>query len=207
MTYSSDPTKFWWHWLTGCGLGTLLGGVVTQVSSTLLSHLATGFNAETPLVSATFMVATATLEGVIIGVGQWIPLRDRVGHLWVVQTAMGITLGWLCGMAATFFEGSSNPPLEVILLLGAVFGGVLGILVGGLQMRVAATPRWWLWSGLGWSACFVLRAIASDLIPYGPDSFSSVAIGSLGALVGGLALGAVTAGPARTLRARDRIAT
>ena len=202
MTHSEMVTKFWWKWPLACGLGTLWGAFVAQVSAISLSFLIGGVHSGTSGVQGAFMLATAVVEGVIIGTAQWVALRDRVRRGWIVHTAVGVTLGWIGGMVGSLFEPSQPPSTEVVLLLAAVLGFLLGSVVGLVQMRVASVRRWWLWSALGWSCCLVIRAIAADLIPYGPDTVSSIAIACSGALLGGLAFGVITLGPARALRDR-----
>jgi hypothetical protein len=99
--------------------------------------------------AAVLVLAGTFLEGVVVGMAQWLVLRgslpDLTGRAWIGATATGAAVAWMLGMVPSTFlstipQGPAVPdtPMSdaLIFSLAALMGLVLGL--------VLATPQWWV---------------------------------------------------------------
>lgn len=91
--------------------------------------------------------------GAVMGVMQWIVLRSLVRRAgwWILATAVG----WAVGHVVV----SIVPPVEAVVVQGAVLGAVIGTMQWFVLRRWVYRAAWWIvMSTLGWAVGPVLGA-------------------------------------------------
>jgi chromate transport protein ChrA len=155
-----------------------------------------------------------TLEGVSVGLAQWLVLRRRLPLLrqrtWVMATALGAFVAWTLGMMPSslmmlIHGADATPPPALsdaaVYALAAAMGAVLGIILGIPQWRVlrrsVTRAGWWVWANAAaWLVGMPLVFIGADSAPVAASVLNRTliaiaTIAAAGALVGavhGLAL-------------------
>lgn len=151
------PRALWLQWVGANALGELagLGGVVMVVAA-----LASQSWSPPALVLLAGMVALGTTEGAVVGVAQWLVVRQVLAlraRPWVAATALGAAAAWALGMlpgtimAMAGPTGAESAPPEIPAAaqaglaagLGAVAGAVLAVFQWRLLRRhVPHAIRW-----------------------------------------------------------------
>lgn len=97
-------------------------------------------------------LAGAGAVGVILGLGQWLVLRQWVREpgWWIWASTVGWGVGWLL-----IITGILSPP-EAGIMASLVAGGVLGLMLGVAQWfvlrRLVDFAGWWIFvSTIGWA--------------------------------------------------------
>jgi hypothetical protein len=121
---SSPPI---WAWPVAALIGFPIGG--------LIANVVVG-----PVDSVGAALAGGLLAGAVIGVAQWLALRQLVPWIWIAATSVGMAAGLSVGAAITDYGIGRG---DIVLM-----GAVTGVGVGGLQALVLARQRisgaiWW----------------------------------------------------------------
>jgi len=175
------------RWFVACALAGTSAAAVTVA----LGHAVSQLDPETaaPLLWLP-MLAAGALEGAVVGALQAWALPGVAARPWTLRTILAFTLAWLGGMLASLFEPSSPPSFGVVLTFAAVAGGILGALVGALQLR---DRPWALASAAGFAGWMVVAAIAADHVAWGPLGARGVVTQLVGGCASGLVLATSTA--------------
>lgn len=198
------PDRFYPRWIVANALSETLGlGLVALIVVWLMPRLETGL---TLLLVLTLFAATL-LEGLCVGVAQWLVLREKLAFKpwhWVGVTMLGGAVAWLIGMAAgTSFSpeaestaATSEPSRLVVLALAAVMGLALGALLGGAQWFVLRrfvnrSGLWLIANALAWAVGMPLIFVSIDFLAVLPPGLWVVALGMLCLFVVGAVVGAV----------------
>lgn len=122
-------------------------GATAAIGAGLIATLGTASQASSVLLAAGLMIAAGTLlEGVVVGMAQWLVLRRILPQVslktWVGMTALGACIAWTLGMIPSTImnlrhpDPSASPIVSdiVVYSLAAVMGLVLG--------PILAIPQW-----------------------------------------------------------------
>jgi hypothetical protein len=163
------------------GLGTTF--VIGFAVAPLLDRLS---GVASTLASVVLAIALGTvLEGVVVGAAQESVLRSSLPRLrrgsWTAATALGAALAWALGMIPSAIVAltssglasgpTTEPPVEVKMLLAAALGLIAGPILGIAQWTVL---RWhvnragrWLWANaLAWAVGMPLIFLGMDVVPW-----------------------------------------
>ena len=215
LTQSWWDQKLWLQWILANTVGEVLGlGLAGAAGIGLALAIGKPQTALVTLLLAALMIALGTLEGVIVGLAQWLVLHRRLPNLrrraWVTATAIGAFVAWTLGMTPSTLmmlrQSAAAPPPPVlsdaeVYALAAAMGAMLGTILGIPQWRVlrryAASAGWWVWANAAaWLAGMPLVFIGAGSAPVGASVLNRVllavaTIAAAGAVVGaihGLAL-------------------
>ncbi len=142
------------------------------------------------------------VEGTLLGVAQAAVLRRHVGDFpviaWCAATAIVATVGW--GSTSAFQAGGTGgtePPMVLVLVGAAGLGAGMGLVMGAAQWLVLRRvfTRAWTWipaSVVGWGLGMVPAFWVATLPETGAGLGERLALGAIGGLLMGLAVGAVT---------------
>ena len=134
---------------------------------TLLANLGLGLS-----VAATFQNLFWCLAGAVIGVGQWLALRNEgVDRRWPLFTAAAMTAGSALAAAAT---GAGTEVSDLVLT-----GAVAGAAVGAAQGLLLGSRVWAVITAASWALAWLISA--GVLAQQADEGF--VVFGSSGALV------------------------
>jgi hypothetical protein len=173
-----NEAGLWVGWMLATALGLIIGYLP---SSLLINQLDLGL----------VRVIVPLLAGVLIGLAQWLVLRNYVTESsdWVLHLAASWVLGYTLGL------------LVVDLLAGSFMGAVLGYALFGVIIALfqwpvlhREIPRIWVWvlaNVVGW----VLGAVLSQLVLgalFGNNPGSPLAFTVVNMAVTGLVAGLIT---------------
>jgi hypothetical protein len=173
-----NEAGLWVGWMLATALGLIIGYLP---SSLFINQLDLGL----------VRVIVPLLAGVLIGLAQWLVLRNYVTHSsdWVLHLAASWVLGYTLGL------------LVVDLLAGTFIGAVLGYALFGVIIALfqwpvlhREIPRIWVWvlaNVVGW----VLGAVLSQLVLgalFGDNPGSPLAFTVVNMAVTGLVAGLIT---------------
>lgn len=205
---SLAPTRWWlWRqWVLANSIGELVGlGLSAMVGAGIVALLSWGFGTVSPILIAVIVVAAGVIEGMIVGVAQWLVLQHLLPHLplarWVKATAAGAFIAWALGMMpSTLMDMGSAPgsgemitiPAGVEYLLAAGMGAVLGPILGGVQwwlLREYVQQAWW-WipaHALAWAGGMAAIFWVIGLLPMdGGMAWIALAFALAGVVAGGV---------------------
>ena len=169
--------KLWLGWTLTTGLGLLLGFLPSGI---LAESLGLGLA----------RVISPLLAGILIGMGQWLILRDYLTACSQWIPAAGAA--WAIGYAAGIYIFQILPPGMGYGLLGVI---LFGLIVGGVQWPILRreVPQilpWLLANVLGWALGFVLSLFVTNSL-YATLSGSEFIYSLLSLTLTGLIAGAV----------------
>ncbi len=202
---SASDLRFWCRWAMvnaiaeTVGLG---GAFVVGLGAAFRPAESTG------AILVGLALSPATVEGIIVGIAQWLVLRGRLPALslwkWALATAASAVAVWSLGTLPGASVGLSAPdsspasfaPGYQTLLIAVALGAVAGITTGLAQWLVLRrhVARAWLWlpaNAAAWMAAMIVVVAGAALIP--PDaSLTSLSLAILGIVaVAGIAVGAI----------------
>jgi hypothetical protein len=90
--------------------------------------------------------AAGLLAGGVIGVGQWLALRDRVDARWAAVTAAAMTAGSVVAAVATGAGTETGDLVVTGLIAGAAVGAAQGVLLRSGAWAAVTAASW----GLAW---------------------------------------------------------
>ncbi len=142
-------------------------------------------------------------EGLCLGGAQAAVLRSSgiVVWRWIAVTVAGAAIGYglslLGGTGGNAAEtGQAEPPVALVMLLGAAMGLFMGAVMGALQAfasKGALSMRWWIvWNMVGWAPAMAIIMAAASLVSRSMTLPTIAAVGALSGGLAGLVLGAVT---------------
>jgi hypothetical protein len=201
-----DPERLlWFRWVLANGVGEVIGLSLAGVVGVLLLDATAGPHGK--LIFAVVLVGVGTLEGVIVGVAQWIVLREPFpvisARQWVGATAVGAFIAWMLGMFPSLLfatDPAAAPTTEPSLLVVLVLAGALGI-VGGLVLSAVQwivlrshVTRAWRWlpaNAFAWAVAMPIVFLSASVPPTGTSRATMALLIFITALVAGLVVGAI----------------
>lgn len=178
----------------GWPIGFMMGFLAGFAPIELIAH--------TPLGEGLASCVHAIVLGAVVGILQWVVLRERVpgAGRWVWASTAGLAVAGgvggavvMAGANAKLGEGGSLAAVVGYTLVGALGGAVTGMLQRPVLRRQVSRSGWWvLASTVGWGLGMAVFGIGE----YASGAFGIMeAAGVLfGWLVPGVVLGAVTGG-------------
>lgn len=205
---SLDPTPWgiWRQWLFANSIGELVGlGLSAMVGVGIVALLSWWLGTVSPLLIAVIVVAAGVIEGVIVGVAQWLVLQHLLPHLpltkWVKATAAGAFIAWALGMVpSTLIDmgsvaGTSEmmtipPGVEYLLAagMGAVLGPILGVVQWWVLREYVHQAWWWIAAqSLAWAAGMTTIFLVVGVLPMdGGMAWIALAFALAGLVAGGV---------------------
>ncbi|XGV97910.1 MAG: hypothetical protein ACAF41_03045 [Leptolyngbya sp. BL-A-14] len=201
---SLNLKKSWtlWEWWVGVmAIAELIGLGIVFIAGAIINALGT----ESAV--AVFHI-TGLLEGLVLGMAQWLVLHRYVKHIkaWVVVTAIAVMIAWLIGLqisALMVFPMILNTTLTAamkaqtllkgVFLLGAWVGAVLGFaqwLV--LRAHIHRAALWIAANALAWALGLVVAFMMVSMIHTSPFSLATAFAGAATGLITGAVIGAIT---------------
>jgi hypothetical protein len=149
------------------------------------------------------------LQGVVLGVAQWLVLHRYVKHIqaWVVVTAIAAMIAWFIGLQisaligfSTFFDTTLTAAMKAqnllkgVFLLGAWVGGVLGCAQWFvLRSHIHQGILWIGANALAWALGLVVAFLMLGMIhPSDYFSLETALAGTATGLTMGAVVGAIT---------------
>ncbi|MEN9202746.1 MAG: protein kinase [Thermostichus sp. DG_1_6_bins_120] len=132
-----------------------------------------GLGALTPLLGSWGTLANGLAGagmGLLMGLLQWLVLRQQVSSWWIGATVLGTALGWvgaeelapLVGVTPVNWMAGDPWPQRAVLAMSSVFRGLLvGLAVGGLQWSVLS--QYWRSSSI-WILAAIAEGVGSALL-------------------------------------------
>lgn len=185
------PAGFWLGWT----LATTLGLIAAYVPASLLLD---------PVDPGIARVAVPLIAGLIIGLAQWLVLRNYLTHSgdWVLN----LTASWVAGYALALIIVDLLPGSFLSLLLGYI---LFGVIVAAFQWPVLRreVPQLWMWvlaNVAGWTlgallSQWVIGALFGEN-PAAPPVITlvnSAVVGLTAGLITGVALWRIVREPER----------
>lgn len=182
-------------WVIACALGEAIGiALVATIYAALDRGLLPG--------GAVWILAAGAWEGTCLGVAQAAVLRAAGIRpaVWVGATVLGAVIGYalslIGGAGSTGGDAGAEPPLALLLGLGAAMGVAMGALMGVAQWlgaRRKLRPLGWIAANaVGWAPAMSIIMFAAASVQPG-WSLGAIALAGAGAgAAAGLLLGAVT---------------
>jgi len=189
--------RAWWHWTVMVALGEVVGfGIPVLIG-------ASAYALRLPeSILHTAVIVGGMGEGIVLGLAQWLVLRQYVPRLsaraWVLATGAGALLAWVIGMGVanvgpTVWQRS--PPL--FITVAGVLTVVFLLSMGGAQWLVlrrhVGHAGWWIAaSALAWPLGVAVPVVGMALVPDGSAATTMAVVGVLSGLLMGMVVGAVT---------------
>lgn len=202
--------NLWTKWILANSLGELLGlGATFAIGMGLFSGLAEVPGAAAVLLTVGLMTATGVLEGGLVGLAQWIVLRQIFPGItrraWVWATILGALIAWLLAsfsMSMADFSQPADPGLAsqpsqaLVLIVAAGMGLGAGLVLSAAQWRVLRKQVYkaWLWlpaNALAWAAGMPLIFAAVDLAEQAAATISIILVMAAGISLAGAIVGAI----------------
>lgn len=193
----------WEWWVVAMAISQVVGlGLVVGISA---------FVQASGTVEMVFLLhLMGLLEGVVLGVAQWLVLRRYIRHLgqWIAITAIAALFAWLVGLKASslllFFVGlhqtltaemQTQAMLKGIFLLGAWVGGFLGFAQWLVLKHHIRRAVWWVFANaFAWALGLVIAFLGTGLIHGAPLNLETALVGTATGLTMGAVVGAITGG-------------
>jgi hypothetical protein len=203
--------QLWWRWVLANAVSEAIGLTVTAVVAiaATLTLESKGTPRFASLAVAALIILAGTFEGLVVGLTQWLVLRQALanlsGKLWVKATALSASIAWTLGMAPStimsFTETATTdvqvqPSDSVIYGLSALMGLVLGLIFGAAQFLVLRRhlPRagWWApANSLAWAIAMPIIFVGAGLVPEGGVGWLALLIGLTTGAVAGAVVGII----------------
>ena len=200
----------WKRWVAANALSELLGlGLVAAIGGGLVWRFGEPHTVFLILLFALLMILLGAVEGLIIGLAQWLAVSPFFRSLsrrdWVKATIYGAVIAWGLGMIpSTFFalqdspHVTPDPPVNDMLKywLAAVMGLGLGAALGVPQWLVLRRQLWrasW-WVGanaIAWAIGMPIIFWGAGAVPEQPEGWQVVSWLALTLSVAGAAVGAI----------------
>lgn len=196
--------KSWtlWEWWVGVmAIAELIGLGIVLIAGAIINWL--GMES-----SVAVFHLVGLLEGIVLGMAQWLVLHRYVKHIkaWVVVTAIAAMLAWLIGLqisALMVFSITLDTTLTAVMkaqtllkgvfLLGAWVGGVLGFaqwLV--LKSHIRRAVLWIVANALAWALGLVVAFMMVGMMHSNHFSLETALAGTATGLTMGAVVGAIT---------------
>jgi len=190
--------SFWGRWVLANAAGELVGlGLTGALGAAAALTIEAVFGSVAVIVSALLMVLGGTFEGAVVGVAQWLVLRQALTRLsrrsWVAATAIGALIAWILGvLPSTIIElatngvGGEGDPAESVAEPDAWLIYLMAMLVGAIAGPILASAQWHVLRrhvrGAGWwiPANAAAWALGMPLVFLGIELMSDVGFGPAG---------------------------
>lgn len=157
-----NPTKsFWLLWILATCISSAVGFALNPILSKFFDDY------QFALWALTFLI----MEGLIIGIGQWIILRTKLKKAWgwILATTVGLPSGIFLGGWATYRLFGAAFSNERELLAGFLISTIAGTVLGALQwLTLSRKPnrslRWILVSAVSWGFGITVLSVAADFM-------------------------------------------
>jgi len=193
-----DSWTLWEWWVLATIAGEFIGVGTIAVASTIASHLTT-------VNMVVLLHIVGALEGIALGLAQWLVLRRYVKHVgwWILATMIGAIAAWLIGLQVMVILILSFSNRDVVTtsaaLLKAVFG--LGAWVGAvlgfaqwlvLRTHVRRGALWIVANAFAWGVGLLVVWIGATLVNPGELRFETALVGIATGVTMGVVVGAIT---------------
>jgi hypothetical protein len=178
------------------------------VAAALVAYLAPVLSAMAPMAWA-LVPATAWAIGLVLGMAQWMAIRDVIGGIehedWSGATLYGSLVAGVITLAVASWLVPSSVDARLLLPLAMMAGAIGGGLLGGAQALVLrghlpGMAAWMAINALGWAAAFGVGflglSLASSLQAL-PRALLVLLTGAVAGVVSGLLTGGVLTALAR----------
>jgi len=196
--------KSWtlWEWWVGImAIAQLIGLGIGFVASAITNSIGIEH-------AATVFYLVGLLEGIVLGVAQWLVLRRYVKRInaWVIVTAIAVMVAWLIGLkvsALMIFSIGLDPTLTTamktrallqgVFLLGAWVGGVLGFAQWTvLKAHIHRAFLWIVANALAWALGLVVAFMMVGMTHTDQLNLETILLGVATGLTTGAFVGAIT---------------
>ncbi len=193
----SRSWTLWESWVVVMALAQVVGLGIVAIAGTFINSLGT-------IGTVTVLHLVGLLQGIVLGVAQWLVLRRYIRHSgqWIAVTAIAAMIAWLIGIKASAVmvlvtsldttltaEMKTATLLKDVFLLGAWVGGVLGIAQWFVLKHRIRQALWWvLANALAWAVGLGVAFMGAGMMRTG--DFSNLKTALAGAATG-LSMGAV----------------
>jgi len=202
--------NLWFRWVLANAIGEVVGlGASAVVGVGLAWTIEKTMGAFGSLAMAGVMILVGTLEGIVVGIAQWLVLRRPIQNMswraWVLATAIGAFVAWTLGMIpstlmATNADAAAAPPPEMsnvvmhglAALMGAVLGPILGLPQWLVLRRHVQKAGWWvLANAAAWALGMPVVFVGASSVPPGGFGLGVVVVGIVTGASAGAVVGAV----------------
>ena len=204
--------NLWFRWVLANAIGEVVGlGTAAVVGVGLAWTIEKTMGAFGSLAMAGVMILVGTLEGIVVGIAQWLVLRRPIQNMswrvWVLATAIGAFVAWTLGMIPstlmatnTAAAAAAAPPPEMsdvvmyglAALMGAVLGPILGLPQWLVLRRHVQKAGWWvLANAAAWALGMPVVFIGASSAPPGGFGLGVVVVGIVTGASAGAVVGAV----------------
>lgn len=193
-----DSWTLWEWWVLATIVGEFIGIGMIAVTSAIASHLTT-------VNTVALLHIVGALEGIALGLAQWLVLRRYVKHVgwWILATMIGAIAAWLIGLQVTVililifsksaFVTTSAALLKAVFGLGVWVGTVLGFsqwLV--LRTHVRRGALWIVANAFAWGVGLLVAWVGATLVNPGELRFEIALVGIATGVTIGVVVGAIT---------------
>jgi hypothetical protein len=192
----------WESWVCGMAIAELIGLGIVLIAGALINSLGWGSSA------IAIFHSVGLLEGIVLGVAQWLVLHRYVKHIntWILVTAIAAMIAWLVGLQiSTLMIFSTNLDttltsamktqtlLKGVFLLGAWVGGVLGFAQWFVLKSHIRRAVWWIVANaLAWALGLVVAFMMIGMMHSNYFSLETALAGTAIGLTLGAVVGAIT---------------
>jgi hypothetical protein len=201
--------RLWLRWVADNAAGEAFGlGLAGALGAGLVLWIEARMGASATLAAAAIMIMAGTIEGIIVGVAQWLVLRRPFPRLrwqaWLLASAVGACVAWALGMipstliSLTADSAAASPPdvsdalmYSLAAAMGAVLGPILGVPQWLALRQHAQRAIWWVpANAAAWALGMPVVFIGAGSAPPG-GLFGLVVTALLTAMVAGGVVGAI----------------
>lgn len=205
-----EGQRLWVRWTVANGVGELFGlGTVFAVGFLAMTTLGEPRGARGLVVLAAVVIGLAILEGAVVGLAQWVVLREPLpavtARAWIVATIVGAVVAWALGMIPSTLGSSSqgvsaSPPPEpssaILFGLAAGMGAVAGVILATaqwwvLRRHVGSAGLWLAGNAIAWGVAMPMIFWLVGATIGERQTLASVALLVLGIGLAGLVVGAI----------------
>jgi hypothetical protein len=194
-----DSWTLWEWWVLATATGGLIGMGIVAVASAIASQFGT-------VSTVSLLHVVGALEGITLGLTQWLVLRRYIKHMgwWIIATGIGAMIAWLIGLKVIvvltliFFSDLTAQPMLSTLLEAAFFLGIwVGAVLGCaqwfvLRSHVRRAMIWVFANALAWGFGLLIALTGATLIKPGEVKLETALIGIATGGVTGFVIGAIT---------------
>ncbi|NJO72621.1 MAG: hypothetical protein HC833_01890 [Leptolyngbyaceae cyanobacterium RM1_406_9] len=191
----------WEGWVAVMAIAELIGLGIVVIAATLIHSLGTES-------SVTVLHLVGLLEGIILGVAQWLVLHRYIKRInaWVIVTAIAVMIVWLIGIKISALmvfsitlDTTLTPAMQAkallkgVALLGAWVGGVLGFAQWFvLKSHIHRAAMWIVANALAWALGLAVAFTMVNRIHSARFNLETALAGIATGLTTGAVVGAIT---------------
>jgi hypothetical protein len=194
-----DSWTLWEWWVLATVTSGLIGMGIIAIASAVSSHFGT-------INTVSLLHVVGALEGIVLGLTQWLVLRRYIKHVgwWIIATGIGAMIAWLIGLKVIvmltliFFSNVTTRPelstlLEAAFFLGTWVGTVLGVAQWFvLRTHVRRGIVWVFANALAWGFGLLVALMGAILSKPGEVNLETALVGIATGGMTGFVIGAIT---------------